>query len=236
MVRRTLIHCAVLFAALGAVAWLDPYRDHVDDGNGRFHEKKYDQALNSYQSAEGFAPNLGEKNKLKFNYGDVEYMRGDYDGALHNFRESLKSGDKDVQKKALFNMGNALLKKGDTEGALNAYINALNIDPEYVPAKKNIEHILKKKDPPKDKKNNKDDKNGNRDKQGDRGRGEKDRDKGDKDKNKNREDRENTMQKRSPSGTISREQLRNILETMKSKPVRRHRGKGDGRSDPEKNW
>ncbi|HON79392.1 MAG TPA: tetratricopeptide repeat protein [Spirochaetota bacterium] len=240
MVKRALFNCVVLLGALLAVAWLDPYRDRVDDGNSRFHQKKYDGALNSYRDAEGYAPNLSERNKLKFNHGDVEYMRGDYDGALHNFRESLKSGDRDVQKKALFNMGNSLLKKGDTEGALNAYINALKIDPAYMPAKKNIEYILKKKDDPKDKKNRKNDKNGNRDKQGNpdrqQGKGDKDRNKGDKDRNKNRGEQENTMQNKSPRGTISREQLKNILESMKNKPVRRLRGKADGRSVPEKNW
>lgn len=238
MVKRTLMYCGVLAAALIAVAWLDPYRDRVDEGNGRYHQKKYDEALQSYRGAEGYAPNLRERNKLKFNHGDVEYMRGDYDGALHNFRESLKSEDRDVQKKALFNMGNSLLKKGDTEGALNAYINALKIDPAYMPAKKNIEYILKKKDSPKDKKNNRKDNDGDRDKQGSPGneQGNKDRNEGGKDKNKNKRDQENTMQNRSPRGTISREQLRNILESMKNKPVRRYRGKGDGRSVPEKNW
>ncbi|HPQ54856.1 MAG TPA: hypothetical protein PK253_16505, partial [Spirochaetota bacterium] len=65
MVKRALLNCVVLLGALLAVAWLDPYRDRVDEGNSSFHQKKYDGALNSYRDAEGYAPNLSERNKLK---------------------------------------------------------------------------------------------------------------------------------------------------------------------------
>lgn len=216
---------SILFVlAIANLFWLDPYRDRVDEGNKKYHAKKFDEARKSYDEAARYAPGEREKKKLRFNHGAARYMQGDFEGAADEFREALKSEDRDVQKKALFNMGNAYLKKGDVEKAVSAYMGSLAIDPNYLPAKKNIEYILTQKKNPQNKNNEKDADRGNqndkRDKNKD-GRNKKD------DKKSGGDDKHASM---------SREQLQNLLEMMKQSPVRRQKGKSGGVRVHEKTW
>ncbi len=222
---KRLIPVYIICLALAGAAWIDPYRDRVSEGNGKYHQKKYDEARKDYDGAAKYAPGEREKKKLRFNHGAARYMQGDFEGAAGEFREALNSEDRDVQKKALFNMGNAWLKKGDIEQAVNAYMGALSVDPDYLPAKKNIEYLLKKKEPPKE---------GGQD-GGKKGSGEdnaKDRDRpqGGDDK-KDKGGKSPTSQAK-----VSPEQLKNLLETMKNSPVRRQRGKGEGMRMHDKAW
>jgi Ca-activated chloride channel family protein len=196
----------------------------VDEGNRKYHAKKYDEARKSYSDAERYAPGDREKKKLRFNHGDARYMQGDFEGAADEFREALKSEDKDVQKKALFNMGNAFLKKGEIEKAISAYMGALAVDPNYLPAKKNIEYLLRKKDPPKDKNSEKGKKDGNNQSKKHQQEGTEQQKKGDK-KGGNAD----------AQSSMSAEQLQNLLEMMKQSPVRRQKSKGGVRVH-EKTW
>ena len=230
--RRTMMKKLLLIipcVALCALAWIDPYADRVGEGNKKFHGKKYDEARKEYDAAARYAPGEREKKKLRFNHGGARYMQGDYEGAADEFREALKSEDRDVQKKALFNMGNAYLKKGDVEQAVKAYIGSLAVDPNYLPAKKNIEYLLMKKDPPKD---------GQKDKKGD-GSGDDKKDTKDRDKkgddNNDKKDSSGGGQKEARAKLTS-EQLKNILDNMKNNPVRRQRGKGSGVRVHDKDW
>ena len=83
-----------------AVSWLDPYRDEVSKGNRKFHDRKYSDAGKHYSDAEKYAPDKSEKKKLKFNKGNVNYMTEDFDNAIYNYNRAIRSGDKDIQKKA----------------------------------------------------------------------------------------------------------------------------------------
>jgi Ca-activated chloride channel family protein len=225
MIKKYII--PILCLAVFGIAWLDPYRDRVDEGNKQFHQKKYDEARKGYDSAAGYAPGDAEKKKLRFNHGAARYMQGDHEGAADEFRVALKSGDRDVQKKALFNMGNAFLKKGDVEQAVNAFMGALAVDPDYLPAKKNIEYLLKKKEPPKDGQKDQQQKGGDKDDKKDKsGQGKQ----GDDKKDRGGQDKSEGQAK------MSREQLKSIMESMKNSPVRRQRGKAGGERIRDKNW
>lgn len=212
----------IIFANVN-LFWLDPYHDRVDEGNRKYHAKKYDEARKSYDEAAKYAPGEREKKKLRFNHGNARYMQGDFEGAADEFREALKSSEAEVQKKALFNMGNAFLKKGDEEKAISAYISALAIDPNYLPAKKNIEYILRRKEQQKDK---------NRDKDG----GEGNQDKNEKKQNEASNKKDDKKGGADTKVTMSPEQLQNLLEMMKQSPVRRQKGKSGGVRVHDKTW
>ncbi|HSV97619.1 MAG TPA: VWA domain-containing protein [Spirochaetota bacterium] len=210
------------------ISWIDPYRDEVREGNRLFGEKDYQGAGERYRTAEKYAPREKDRDRLRFNHGDVRYMQGDYDGALDHFRGSLRSGDPDVQKKALFNAGNAYLKKGDYRAAVGAYIDALKIDPEYLPAKKNLEYMLRMNKKNQDGRGDTGNQDDRREKDGHRdgdGRGRPDGD-----------SRPDGSASKKAGGRISAEQVRNLLESMKNKPVRREKGTGDGRRELDKQW
>ncbi|MBN2077378.1 MAG: tetratricopeptide repeat protein [Spirochaetes bacterium] len=234
--RSTGIPFIIILAFISA-AWLDPYRDAVSSGNNEFREKKYNGAKRYYRKAERYAPGQEDRKKLSFNQGDAEYMLEDYEGAVSDFRRALQSEDRDVQKRALFNIGNARMKEGNYREAVEAYINALKIDPDYLPAKKNLEHLLKKKD-----NKNQDDKNEGKD--GNRGQQGQNKEK--KDQKKDAGKKGGKGERNDPgAGTRDRtrggqgmnpEQIRNILRSMEKSPVRRQKGSSDERRSLEKNW
>jgi len=222
-----------LLIIIGALAWLDPYHDAVSKGNERFREKRYEEARKHYRDARQYAPGDNERWKLRFNEGDAEYMQGEYEDAITRFNEALRTGDPAVQKKALFNLGNTYMRMGRYRDAIDSYISALKIDPRYEPAKKNLEYLMKMEEQkPEETRDGEDGEKGKGNRKGDDGkRGEQKRDteqSGDK--------RTDTGTNEQKEGKMSREQIRNILESMKHKPVRRQQGEQDGRRALEKDW
>lgn len=204
----------ILLTVLISAAWIDPFKDAVEQGNSSYEKNDPKKALEYYKEAEKHAPDDRQKTMLDFNRGDAHYQLENYDIAADKFQSSFASGNPEMQKKALFNMGNSYLKQKKYKEAAESYIKALEIDPDYEKAKKNLEYLLKEQ---KNKdQQNKDNKNGN----GDQGNG--------KDKKEN--DSKNNEKK------MNDIQARNLLESMKNKPVRKQKGKGDGTKYLEKYW
>jgi tetratricopeptide (TPR) repeat protein len=205
----------ILLAVLISAAWIDPFKDEVEKGNLSYENKDSKKALEHYKEAEKHAPDDKQKGMLDFNKGDAHYQLGSYDIALDKFKNSISSDNPDVQKKALFNMGNTYLKQKKYKEAAESFIKALEIDPDYEKAKKNLEYLLKEQ-------KNKDQNNS------DSGSGDQGNDKN----NKNDKEKEsgNTEKK------MNNIQAKNLLESMKNKPVRKQKGKGDGKKYLEKYW
>jgi len=218
----------VLAACMLFISWIDPYRDEVREGNRRFDGGDYSGAEDRYRVAERYAPRERDRDRLRFNHGDARYMQGDYDGALDHFRGALRSGDRETQKKALFNAGNAYMKKGDFRAAAGAYMDALKIDPEYAPAKKNLEYMLRMSRKERNRRNTAGGRDG--DEKAGRGPGSEGGD------GRGGERKSDDGISKKTGGRISAEQARSLLESMRNKPVRRERGTGDGRRELEKQW
>jgi Ca-activated chloride channel homolog len=208
--------------ALILMAFLDPFADRVSEGNTNFNDKKYLDAEKSYTQAEQYLPSNKAGPDLAFNQGDARYMLGDYDGAIENYRRALDSTNRDVQKKALFNIGNAYVKKEDRQSAADAYMASLAIDPKYGNAKKNLENLFRKDE----KKSDKDDKNKNNGDDKKKGQGQSGKDQQQKGGQKGQQQK------------ISADQLGQMMEMMKKKPVRRDRNKEKGFFDSghDKPW
>ena len=218
----------VLAACVLFISWIDPYRDEVSEGNRLFGGKNYQGAEEHYRAAEHYAPREKDRDRLRFNHGDARYMQGDYDGALDHFRGALRSGDRETQKKALFNAGNAYLKKDDYRAAAGAYIDALKLDPEYAPAKKNLEYMMRM-----DEK----EQNDRRDAGGRPGEGKAAKGRpGDGDDRHGGDRGKDAGASKKTGGRISAEQAQSLLESMKNKPVRRDKGTDDGRRELDKQW
>jgi len=209
----------LLLTVLVFSAWIDPFKDEVEKGNHSYENKDSKQALEHYKEAERHAPDEKKKGMLDFNKGDAHYQLGSYDIAIDKFKSSILSENPDTQKKALFNMGNAYLKQKKYKEAAESFIKALDLDPNYDKAKKNLEYLLK------EQKNN-DQKNDD----SNAGSGDQ---KSSKDKN-GKEKKDNEA--RNNENKMNDIQARNLLESMKNKPVRKQKGKGDGNKYLEKYW
>jgi tetratricopeptide (TPR) repeat protein len=190
-------------------AWIDPFKDEVKKGNQSYADNNPTKALEHYKEAEKYAPNNKKREMLNFNKGTAHYKLEDYDKALDKFTDSISSGDMDIQKKAFFNMGNTYMKQKKYKEAVDSFIKALEIDPNYEKAKKNLEYLLKKQE-------NKD-QNGN-----------------DKNDDKNENDKDKDEDQKSDKN-LNDDQVKNLLESMKNKPVRQ-KDKGSGKRHLEKYW
>ena len=202
----------VLFCVAWNLAWLDPLRDNVSDGNRAWKEKKYDEADRKYGEAEPHASSDKDKSRLAFNRGDALYGKGDYEGALRYYDEAVKSPETDTRTAAQYNRGNALAKLNRYPEALKAYRDTLKTNPDHEKARMNIESLLNMNKQDKQQQNNSDGKNNS-------------------EKDKSQQSGEKNGQK-----SLTPEQAKNLLETMKNKPVRQQRGKGNGQRSLEKNW
>ncbi|HPS58663.1 MAG TPA: tetratricopeptide repeat protein [Spirochaetota bacterium] len=199
-------------AALLLAAWMSPFNDEVNAGNREYKNKNWSAAMEHYKKAGEHAGDDKECALADFNMGDAEYAQGNYERAVEYYNRSLKQGDPEIAKRSLFNMGNAYLKNGKKREAAESYAKALDIDPEYEKARKNLEYLQKQNDS----------------------------DKNNKDKNKNSGNDKNNKDagggEKSGKGGMTPEQAARIFESMKDRPVRKKKGDRNGRRALEKYW
>ncbi len=206
----------LIAAAMLAVAWTSAFNKEIDAGNNCFKEKKYSEAVEHYIKAAGNARNDTERAIANFNMGDVEYSMGNYGSAVEYYKKSALSPDKEVVKKSLLNMGNSYLRSGKKKEAAEAYAKALELDPEYEKARKNLEY-LNKNSSDKSKDNNSED--------------------GSTDSSEGKKGEGNSgSKKQGAGGDLTPEQMQRIFDSMKKKPVRKQKGDGDGRKLLENYW
>ena len=139
------------------LAWMNPTRDRIEEGNRLFKQGKYDEAITKYGEV---LVNDPDSALLNFNMGDANYKAGKYTDAINSFAR-VRAGDDDLQRiaKVAYNVANAqyrLAAAAEAEkpedalkayaGALAAYRRALGADPTDQDAKFNYEFVSKKLD------------------------------------------------------------------------------------------
>jgi Ca-activated chloride channel family protein len=148
-----LLVCASTFC----LAWMNPTRDRIAEGNRLFDQGKFDAAINKYGEALVDDP---DSPLLNFNMGDANYKAGKYAEATASFSR-VRAGDDDPKRQArtAYNIGNAQYRLGAAAeagkpqdalqayaAALVAYRHALGADPTDRDAKFNYEFVGKKID------------------------------------------------------------------------------------------
>jgi len=123
----------------------------VKEGEKAYEKKAYDLALQKFMEAKVDDP---ESRELAFNIGNSQYKKKKYDQAIEAYKQSLSGDDPDLTASAYYNTGNAWFRKGefaiqngDQQGiqhyrsAMANYKKALEIDPDNMDAKRNIEVV-----------------------------------------------------------------------------------------------
>ena len=145
----------VVGLAVGNVAWLDPVRDTIAEGNRLFHEGQFEEALTRYGEVLVDDP---DSPLVNFNMGAAHYKAGDYDAALSSFGRVPSQDDTQPRTaRAAYNLGNTQYQIGAAAeaaqppaalkaytAALAAYRRALGVDPSDQDAKFNYELVAKK--------------------------------------------------------------------------------------------
>lgn len=140
----------IIACSIGAIACYSQQADkHVITGNKLYHQKKYDQALDSYNKSIEQNPKDAVVN---FNTGDVNYRTAKFEDAVKSFENTIgNTADSDLKQKGFYNKGVSLSRQNKLEESIDAYKNAVKMNPADSDARVNLQKALlelKKKTPP----------------------------------------------------------------------------------------
>jgi tetratricopeptide (TPR) repeat protein len=217
-------------------------RSLIRDGNGKYADKKYDQAEVCYQKAVNSDSTSIEAN---YNLAAAYYKQKKYDQADKVYDKLNKNQtDKKTLGNSLYNQGNNQLKKAETlnqekkyedagkylQNAAESYKNALRNNPNDLDAKYNLgltQQLLKqnqqqqkqqdKDNQDKNKDKNKDQKNKDKN-QDKKDQQKKDQDQKDQQKKDQEKDKDNKNKEGKPKqAQISDEDAKRMLEAINQK-------------------
>jgi len=129
----------VATAALGWSLFARPDPD-VAEGNRLYQEGKYSEAAAAYQKAR--PRDAAERRRIAFNRGTALLRAGEYGQAREPLREAQGDDDPKLRLAATFNEGNAAFMMKDHAAAVQAYRRALQVDPKFEAARRNLELAL----------------------------------------------------------------------------------------------
>ena len=104
--------------------------------NAYLQNRDIDKAIECYEKALNYSK---DNYRLKLKLGLAYLEKGDYDRAASNLEEAKKLGKTEVYN----NLAIAYFKKGLKDKAVETYRKSLEIDPEQVDIKKNLNILLK---------------------------------------------------------------------------------------------
>ncbi|TGL41337.1 VWA domain-containing protein BatB [Leptospira perdikensis] len=142
----TLLIVSSFFNLSRLEAWeLDPGGNSIERGIKSYHNKNYMESQKEFEKAKEY---IRDDPRLLYNESTSAYQLGKYKDAIGLSEKILShpKADNELKAKANFNLGNIYSRLGDKKNALKSYTKTLEIDPDYLSAKKNIEHLTKKKE------------------------------------------------------------------------------------------
>jgi Ca-activated chloride channel family protein len=145
----------------------------VEAGNAQLKAGKPEQALAEYDKAVKALP---ADPGVHFDRGAALYALSRYDEATQEFLRATEAKNTPLKASAFYNLGNAFFKTDKHEDAIAAYRRALQLDPNDIRAKWNLELAQKRKKEEDQKKKDKS------------GKGDKNQDKNDKDQQDKKDD------------------------------------------------
>ena len=121
--------------------FLDPVAKKNEEGNALFEKGEYEAALRRYLEAQQEGRTRPE---LHFNAGDALYKQGKYAEAMQEMGRAAEGTHPDMSAATHYNLGNALFQQGKFQEAVGAYKKSLELKPDDIDAKINLELALEK--------------------------------------------------------------------------------------------
>jgi Ca-activated chloride channel family protein len=137
--RQAIIAILMLVMVPGLMA--EDYIGFNEKGNEAFRSGRYQEALDYYRRAEVDRP---ETPEIHYNHANALAETGSYEEAAENYLRALNSDDARLQAKAYYNSGNNNFLKEDYVKAIEAYQQSLDLDPNDLDAKYNLELARKR--------------------------------------------------------------------------------------------
>lgn len=134
----------LIWAFLTGPAAAGPFSDPAQDGVDRYNEKQYKKALKEFEAARLAEPGNGD---VLYNLASTYYQLGSFDHAVEAFTAAEGSlSDPEMKQKAHYNKGNAYYRMGNADAAIREYKKALELAPDDVDAKYNLEFVRRQKE------------------------------------------------------------------------------------------
>ncbi len=121
------------------VVLFSPTKAHADTqdvqaGIAQYQQQQYNEAAQSFENAHKKQP--GNPN-LAYNLANSKYKSGKFEEAIGSYSKSMT--DNNLKHQSLYNTGNALYRMGKLEEAASAYKKALELNPDDMDTKFNLE-------------------------------------------------------------------------------------------------
>jgi len=133
---KKIIVIFIVLATFHTDLFAQSVRKKVESGNELYYQEKYDDASNKYQDALIDEP---ESPEIQFNIAGSGYKLKKYDEALKGYEKLLSVPDAVFQSKVHYNIGNTLFRSGKIAESILAYKRALELNPDDIDAKFNLE-------------------------------------------------------------------------------------------------
>ena len=218
-----MMHAVVAGVALAALSLPIGGTVHrkTEEGNRRYEEKVYDDALRAYTEAQVGAP---EAPELHYDIGNVLYRQEKWDGASEAYARALLSATPTLAPSVSYNLGNALFRQEKYDEAARAYRRTLESVPEDRDAKRNLELSLRaaeeKKQQQKEQEQQQQQQKQGKDKKeqqpaggGNERKDEKQQQQAPKPEPRDEQDR--SGKERRPAGGMTAEQAKNLLDSLR---------------------
>ncbi len=111
-------------------------KSKVEAGLTAYHKQKWDDAVSEFQNALQGDP---DNPQLNYDLAASLYKKEKYEDALKALEKAQLSPDADLQENAFYNAGNTLFKLEKYAEAVEAYKKALDLNPNALDAKQNLE-------------------------------------------------------------------------------------------------
>ena len=175
----------------------------VSSGNRLFKKGQYEKAIEKYRDAQIAAPS---DETINYNMGNALHKGGEYEKAQSEYEKVLSSKNQKLKQKALYNLGNNSVMQRKTDEAIDYYKKALDVNPNDINAKYNIEFLRLIKANPSAAKNPAD---------GNEGKGQKakgNEGKGKEQKGKEEKTKEEGAKREAKKGEMSKEDAERVLQ------------------------
>ena len=136
--RRVLIFILITCVSTSVLA---DYRKLNKKGNEAYSKRDIEQALKYYQEAEIEKP---QEPVLEYNIGTALFDQAKYEDAVKRYSKALLTDDPAFQADAYYNLGSSFFRNEKYAEAINAYQKCLELKPDDVDAKYNLELSRKK--------------------------------------------------------------------------------------------
>lgn len=116
--------------------WIYSQPMHIESGESQAHPEGIDEIWLYYQKLLEKYPG---QPLLHYNFGNLAYSIGEFQQAVEQYRDALKSEYPEAHAKIYYNLGNGLFRSRDLENSRKFYRRALELNPADEDARVNYE-------------------------------------------------------------------------------------------------